>query len=82
MRPAGKDHGDQSRVVTPAEAIAAGATYIVVGRPITAAANPGDEARAILEQMSLCGQRVIEIAVIPTRAMRSERSGGTCCRPR
>ena len=53
VRPAGKDHGDQSRVVTPAEAIAAGATYIVVGRPITAAANPGDEAQSILEQMSL-----------------------------
>jgi orotidine-5'-phosphate decarboxylase len=53
VRPAGGDHGDQSRVVTPAEAIAAGATYIVVGRPITAAANPADEARSILEQMSL-----------------------------
>jgi orotidine-5'-phosphate decarboxylase len=53
VRPAGKDHGDQSRVVTPAQAIAAGATYIVVGRPITGAANPGAEARAILEQMSL-----------------------------
>ena len=53
VRPAGKDHGDQSRVVTPAEAIAAGASYIVVGRPITAAANPGSEARSILEQMSL-----------------------------
>ena len=53
VRPAGKDHGDQSRVVTPAEAIAAGATYIVVGRPITAAPNPSDEARSILEQMSL-----------------------------
>jgi len=39
--------------VTPSEAIAAGATYIVVGRPITAAANPGAEARSILEQMSL-----------------------------
>jgi orotidine-5'-phosphate decarboxylase len=53
VRPAGKDHGDQSRVVTPAQAIAAGATYIVVGRPITGAANPGAEARAILEQMTL-----------------------------
>ncbi len=53
VRPAGKDHGDQSRVVTPTQAIAAGATYIVVGRPITGAANPGAEARAILEQMSL-----------------------------
>jgi orotidine-5'-phosphate decarboxylase len=39
--------------VTPSEAIAAGATYIVVGRPITAAANPAAEARAILEQMNL-----------------------------
>jgi orotidine-5'-phosphate decarboxylase len=53
VRPAGKDHGDQSRVVTPSQAIAAGATYIVVGRPITGALNPGAEARAILEQMSL-----------------------------
>jgi orotidine-5'-phosphate decarboxylase len=53
VRPAGTDHGDQSRVVTPAEAIAAGATHIVVGRPITAATSPADEARSILEQMSL-----------------------------
>jgi orotidine-5'-phosphate decarboxylase len=53
VRPAGKDPGDQSRVVTPAEAIAAGATYIVVGRPITAAPNPAAEARSILDQMSL-----------------------------
>jgi orotidine-5'-phosphate decarboxylase len=53
VRPAGNDRGDQSRVVTPTQAIAAGATYIVVGRPITDAANPGAEARAILEQMSL-----------------------------
>ena len=52
VRPAGKEHGDQTRVVTPSEAIAAGATYIVVGRPITAATNPGVEARAILDQMS------------------------------
>jgi orotidine-5'-phosphate decarboxylase len=53
VRPAGKEHGDQTRVVTPSEAIAAGATYIVVGRPITAATDPGVEARAILDQMSL-----------------------------
>jgi orotidine-5'-phosphate decarboxylase len=53
VRPAGKAHGDQSRVVTPTEAIAAGATYIVVGRPITGAPDPGAEARAILEQMNL-----------------------------
>jgi orotidine-5'-phosphate decarboxylase len=52
VRPSGTDHSDQARVVTPAEAIAAGATHIVVGRPITAAADPAAEARAILGQIS------------------------------
>jgi orotidine-5'-phosphate decarboxylase len=52
VRPAGAGRGDQVRVVTPAEAIAAGATYIVVGRPITGAADPASEAREILGQMS------------------------------
>jgi orotidine-5'-phosphate decarboxylase len=51
VRPAGRDHGDQARVVTPAEAIAAGATHIVVGRPITEAADPAAEAREILAQI-------------------------------
>ena len=51
VRPAGAGHGDQARVLTPAEAIAAGATYIVVGRPITEAADPAAEARAILVQI-------------------------------
>jgi len=52
VRPAGAGHGDQVRVVTPAEAIAAGASHIVVGRPITAAVDPASEARAILGQIS------------------------------
>ena len=52
VRPAGTEPGDQTRVATPAEAIAAGATHIVVGRPITAAADPAAEARAILSQIS------------------------------
>jgi orotidine-5'-phosphate decarboxylase len=52
VRPAGTGHSDQVRVVTPAEAIAAGASYIVVGRPITEAADPAAEARAILGQIS------------------------------
>ena len=52
VRPAGMGRGDQVRVVTPAEAIAAGATHIVVGRPITQAADPTAEARAILGQIS------------------------------
>ncbi len=52
VRPAGTGHGDQVRVVTPEEAIRSGATYIVVGRPITAAPDPAEEARAILAQIS------------------------------
>jgi len=52
VRPAGIAHEDQARVVTPAEAIAAGATHIVVGRPITAAADPAAAARAILAQLA------------------------------
>ena len=51
VRLTGASHGDQVRVVTPAEAIAAGATHIVVGRPITEAGDPAAEARAILEQI-------------------------------
>jgi orotidine-5'-phosphate decarboxylase len=52
VRPAGADHADQARVVTPAEAIAAGATHIVVGRPITEATDPVAAAREILEQIN------------------------------
>lgn len=52
VRPAGAGYGDQVRVVTPAEAIAAGASHIVVGRPITAAEDPAAEAREILGEIS------------------------------
>jgi orotidine-5'-phosphate decarboxylase len=51
VRPAGAAHADQSRVASPAEAIAAGASHIVVGRPITEAADPAAAARAILAQI-------------------------------
>jgi len=51
VRPAGTAHGDQARVTTPAEAIAAGATHIVVGRPITEAANPAEAAAKILQEL-------------------------------
>ena len=52
VRPAGSGPHDQARVVTPAEAIAAGASHIVVGRTITDASDPAAEARAILGQVS------------------------------
>ena len=51
IRPAGASHGDQKRVMTPAMAVAAGADYLVVGRPITEAKNPLEAAKAVLEEM-------------------------------
>jgi orotidine-5'-phosphate decarboxylase len=47
IRPAGTDTGDQARTMTPEQAVAAGADWIVVGRPITGAAGPGAAAAAI-----------------------------------
>lgn len=51
IRPAGSDRGDQARVATPAEAMGAGATYIVVGRPVTRAPNPASAVEDILREM-------------------------------
>jgi orotidine-5'-phosphate decarboxylase len=51
IRPEGADVGDQRRVATPAAAMAAGASYLVVGRPITRAEDPEAAARAIFEEM-------------------------------
>ena len=51
VRPGGSGRGDQARVVSPREAIAAGATHLVVGRPIIEAADPAAEARAILSEI-------------------------------
>jgi orotidine-5'-phosphate decarboxylase len=47
IRPAGAEVGDQKRIMTPARAIVAGADYLVVGRPITGAADPKAAAEAI-----------------------------------
>jgi orotidine-5'-phosphate decarboxylase len=55
VRPAGSPVGDQARVVTPAQAFQAGASHIVVGRPITEAADPATTAQAILDEIvSVC----------------------------
>ena len=51
IRPAGGDVGDQKRVMTPGEASAAGAQYIVVGRPITKAENPVAAAKGVLAEL-------------------------------
>lgn len=58
VRPAGAEYGDQARVTTPAEAIAAGASHIVVGRPITAAEDPAAAARSIQQQIRSVAEAV------------------------
>jgi len=52
IRPAGSDPGEQKRIATPSAAIAAGADYLVVGRPILAAADPKAAAEAIVAEIA------------------------------
>ncbi len=51
VRPAGAEHGDQKRIATPAQAVAAGADHIVVGRPVHRAADPRAAALAIVDEL-------------------------------
>lgn len=53
VRSAGVDKGDQKRVATPAEAIAAGADYLVIGREITRAADPREASLRIINDLRL-----------------------------
>jgi len=52
VRPQGTDSGDQRRVTTPAEAIAGGSSYLVIGRPITQADNPAAALQQIHDSLS------------------------------
>ena len=52
VRPAGADLGDQKRVMTPAEALRAGADHVVIGRPVWAAPDAVAAAEAILAEMA------------------------------
>jgi len=52
IRPAGSEHGDQKRVMTPGQAATAGASFIVVGRPVRNAPDPKQAAEAVLEELS------------------------------
>ncbi len=58
IRPAGSAAGDQARVVTPGDAIAAGATHLVVGRPILEALDPAKAAEEIVQDI---GQAVATV---------------------
>ncbi len=51
IRPAGASADDQKRTMTPAEAVSAGADYLVIGRPITGADDPAQAARAVVGEM-------------------------------
>ncbi|MBL4647280.1 MAG: orotidine-5'-phosphate decarboxylase [Rhizobiales bacterium] len=51
IRPKGSDAGDQKRVMTPAQALSAGADYLVIGRPITASDDPKSSLEHIIEEM-------------------------------
>jgi len=52
IRPAGAEAADQKRVATPAEALRNGASYLVVGRPITQSPDPAEAAESVLRQMA------------------------------
>jgi orotidine-5'-phosphate decarboxylase len=53
IRPAGSNHGDQARVVTPRDAVRMGSHYLVIGRPITQAADPVSALAGINQELVL-----------------------------
>jgi orotidine-5'-phosphate decarboxylase len=57
IRLTGADHQDQKRVATPAHAVRSGADYLVVGRPVTRAADPGASLRAVLAEVDAAEPR-------------------------
>jgi orotidine-5'-phosphate decarboxylase len=57
IRPAGSDSGDQKRIMTPSAAIAAGADYLVVGRPIVGAPDPRAAAEAIVAEIAAAARQ-------------------------
>jgi orotidine-5'-phosphate decarboxylase len=52
IRPEGSDAGDQKRVLTPKEALDSGATYLVIGRPITGSSSPRTAAESIAASLT------------------------------
>lgn len=59
VRPSGSDAGDQRRILTPTEAIRAGADYLVIGRPITGAADPLAALQSIEQEITTAAEEVV-----------------------
>lgn len=57
IRPAGSASGDQTRILTPGAAVSLGVDYLVVGRPVTQAADPGAMVEKILQEMALAAHK-------------------------
>jgi orotidine-5'-phosphate decarboxylase len=55
IRPASANRDDQSRIMTPTEALTAGANYLVIGRPITQAPDPLAALQSIQQEINLLG---------------------------
>ena len=70
IRPAGSSAEDQARVATPSAAIAAGASHIVVGRPITAAKDPAQAAQGIINEIESALRKPEAHLVQPSSATR------------
>jgi orotidine-5'-phosphate decarboxylase len=56
IRPMGSEVGDQTRILTPAQALSAGADYLVIGRPITQAADPLSALASISQEIANCSK--------------------------
>ena len=84
IRPAGVAAADQKRTMTPAAAIAAGADYLVVGRPVTQAKNPREAAEAIIAEIAAAMSRNAEVlkrktpGVPPARRATMARGKSAC----
>lgn len=62
IRPAGRTGDDQMRVATPAQAVRAGADYLVIGRPITSARDPAAAASSVLAEMARAARQAQAVA--------------------
>jgi hypothetical protein len=78
IRPSWAEAGDQKRFMTPGEAMRAGASYLVIGRPITGAGNPADAARQVAAELHWAAERPL---IFRCRLEKSHRPAHLCATP-